>query len=464
MTDVFISYTREDRERVEALAQALQARGFDVWWDPELLPGEQYASKIKTQLATAKAVIVAWSKASVERGWVLDEAAEGRDRGVLVPVMLDAGATAPLGFRQLQAVDLSKWPGVDGEAAFESLVTAIAALRGAAAAPGKITSPRAKLARRIAIGAGVAALVALGVIAGSRIINGPSTPPPSDRTIGEGPPIEGSTDAPGAAELYGMEPEELRAYGPRELIQLALQRTSVEVIEADARGGDPLGQTLSCLAYAYGEGVSADAAAAYAQCQSASSAGETLATFQLSEMTRRGEGVAANAANADVLLQRAADGGDPRAQAALGFARLQSRQDAQALDLFRRAADQGFLDAQVALGDLYRTGRGAERDDQEAMRWYQSAAEGGSPAGLRSVGVLYETGAGVGQDYARARQQYEIAAELGDAEAARRLAILLERGLGGEADMTRARALYLRARDLGDAEAAAALTRLGPAP
>jgi len=32
--------------RVEQLAKALEGRGFDVWWDPELLPGEQYAQKI----------------------------------------------------------------------------------------------------------------------------------------------------------------------------------------------------------------------------------------------------------------------------------------------------------------------------------------------------------------------------------------------------------------------------------
>ncbi|MDX2236312.1 MAG: toll/interleukin-1 receptor domain-containing protein [Hyphomonadaceae bacterium] len=459
MADVFISYTRDDKERVHALAEALQARGIDVWWDPELVPGDQYAQKIKTVLAEAKVVVVAWSKASIERGWVLDEAAVGRDRGVLAPVLLDADLTPPLGFRQIQAVDLSRWPGIEGEAAFEELVAAIARLRGAPAKASAASSPRARLMRRIAIYGGGAALVAIAVIALSQIVNGPSTPPRDEAELGEGPPPEGSTDAPGADELYGFAPDEVRAYAPVELIQLALQRTSIEMIEAGARAGDPLGQTLLCLGYAFGEGIAADANAARAQCEAASAAGDALATYQLSALTR-----AADPAEADVLLRRARDGGDPRAQTDVGLAHLAAGEDGQALDLLRRAADQGYLPAQVALAGLYRDGRGAVRDAQEAMRWCQQAAEGGSPAGLRCVGVLYETGEGVGQDFERARAQYEIAAELGDAEAARRLAGLYERGEGGPADLTRARALYLRAADLGDAEARAAVSRLDAAP
>jgi hypothetical protein len=31
LADVFISYKREDRERVEAVARAIEAAGFSVW-------------------------------------------------------------------------------------------------------------------------------------------------------------------------------------------------------------------------------------------------------------------------------------------------------------------------------------------------------------------------------------------------------------------------------------------------
>ena len=39
MADVFISYASEDRNRVRPLAEALQSRGFNVWWDRSLPPG-----------------------------------------------------------------------------------------------------------------------------------------------------------------------------------------------------------------------------------------------------------------------------------------------------------------------------------------------------------------------------------------------------------------------------------------
>src|SRR5262245_53590100 len=129
MSEVFVSYARDDRAKVEPIALALEARGFDVFWDPELLPGEQYAQKIASVLANCKAVLVVWSQASSARPWVLDEASVGRDRGILVPVMIET-VDPPLGFRQMQAEDLTGWP-QGGEQNFERIVRALKTLRGA---------------------------------------------------------------------------------------------------------------------------------------------------------------------------------------------------------------------------------------------------------------------------------------------------------------------------------------------
>ena len=62
------------------------------------------------QLEAADAVVVLWSEDSVQSHWVLDEATIGRDRGCLIPVRFD-DTMPPLGFRQLQVLDL-----VDGDA------------------------------------------------------------------------------------------------------------------------------------------------------------------------------------------------------------------------------------------------------------------------------------------------------------------------------------------------------------
>ena len=34
MSDIFISYARTNRDRAQALAAALDQRGYSVWWDP----------------------------------------------------------------------------------------------------------------------------------------------------------------------------------------------------------------------------------------------------------------------------------------------------------------------------------------------------------------------------------------------------------------------------------------------
>lgn len=110
MADVFISYASEDRDRVRPLAEALIARGFDVWWDRALAAGQDYAAIIERELGAAKAVIVVWTNSSIASTFVRDEAGRARDQGRLVPVMLDR-VEFPLGFGAFQAEDFSRWNG-----------------------------------------------------------------------------------------------------------------------------------------------------------------------------------------------------------------------------------------------------------------------------------------------------------------------------------------------------------------
>lgn len=134
MTDVFISYGRQDRERVRPMAEALQESGLDVWWDPDIPPGSDFRAETGRALKEATAVIVVWSQHSVTRHFVLDEASVALERGVLFPVLVDV-VDIPLGFRQIQTVDLTKWRGKTDDAAFRSLIDAVARFVKAKAAP-----------------------------------------------------------------------------------------------------------------------------------------------------------------------------------------------------------------------------------------------------------------------------------------------------------------------------------------
>jgi TIR domain len=74
LTDVFISYTREDRSLAKALAEDLQRRGFSVWWDAELVGSDNFQDVILAALSAAKAAVVIWTKLSVVSNFVRDEA------------------------------------------------------------------------------------------------------------------------------------------------------------------------------------------------------------------------------------------------------------------------------------------------------------------------------------------------------------------------------------------------------
>lgn len=121
-SDIFISYAREDRERVQPIAEALAERGYGVWWDKGLRSGEDYRDRIEEMLQTARCVVVAWSRQSVESDFVIDEAGRGQRRGVLLPVFIDEGIEPPLGFGGIHTTDLSGWLDGRDDAALEQFV------------------------------------------------------------------------------------------------------------------------------------------------------------------------------------------------------------------------------------------------------------------------------------------------------------------------------------------------------
>ena len=148
---VFLSYSRLDRDRVTPIAHALEAVGYDVWWDSLLVGGSAFSREIEQAIERADAVVALWSKSSINSDWVRDEAGHGRDSGKLVPALLD-DCLPPLGFRQYHAVDLTRWRGARDDPAFVALSEAIAKPRRSTVAPS--VAPRSRISRRAAIAGG----------------------------------------------------------------------------------------------------------------------------------------------------------------------------------------------------------------------------------------------------------------------------------------------------------------------
>jgi TPR repeat protein len=59
----------------------------------------------------------------------------------------------------------------------------------------------------------------------------------------------------------------------------------------------------------------------------------------------------------------------------------------QAMECYRKAAQQGHAAAQFNLGQMYAHGRGVPRDDAAALNWIRKAADGGNAAAQHDLGA-----------------------------------------------------------------------------
>jgi TPR repeat protein len=111
---------------------------------------------------------------------------------------------------------------------------------------------------------------------------------------------------------------------------------------------------------------------------------------------------------------------------------------AEAVRLWRIAADQGHASAQTNLGIMYANGRGVPKNDTEAVRWYRMAADQGNANAQTILGTMYELGLGVPQNYAEAVRWYRMAADQ-DLEAAQSiLGLMYKDGQGVPQDSVEA--------------------------
>ena len=170
MSDVFVSYKREDEIRVARLVRALEKQGLSVWWDRGLAGGEHWRTGIEAALEAARCVVVVWTCNSVgaQGGFVKDEAGRGAARGLLVPVLMDK-VQPPLGFGELQAIDLARWRGSTRDPFFQDLVAAIRAKLEGRPVPASKGPMRRLLNRLLAGGLASAALVAGGAFANNTL-------------------------------------------------------------------------------------------------------------------------------------------------------------------------------------------------------------------------------------------------------------------------------------------------------
>jgi len=131
---------------------------------------------------------------------------------------------------------------------------------------------------------------------------------------------------------------------------------------------------------------------------------------------------------------------------------------------YAKAAEQGYATAQFNLGVLYELGRGVPQDYEQAAVWYRKAAEQGNAAAQFNLGGMFRLGRGVRQNYAHAASWYRKAAEQGHAGAQYNLGAMCTLGHGMRRDFTEAAVWFRRAAGQGDELAQKALESFPAAP
>ena len=96
---------------------------------------------------------------------------------------------------------------------------------------------------------------------------------------------------------------------------------------------------------------------------------------------------------------------------------LNASADAATLRELHHLVDQGDIDAQFKLGNMYYRRTGVEQDYKTAMLWYMRAADQGHAEAQMYIGFIFDDGIGVKQNYETAAQWYKRAAKQGIAYA-----------------------------------------------
>lgn len=173
MTDIYIAYAREDRERVRPLAESLQFEGWDVWWDPSE-PAMGASAALDQKLGTAGAILVVWSSYSRGSEYVRSEAATGLYKNKLIQTRVDT-ASPPRPFDQLEVIDIGLWSGERDDPNWRRVMSAIRLFAGPPSGGMQTQPPRKPRSKPMyfegprSIALGPLAAVAAAILAGAGV-------------------------------------------------------------------------------------------------------------------------------------------------------------------------------------------------------------------------------------------------------------------------------------------------------
>jgi len=230
--------------------------------------------------------------------------------------------------------------------------------------------------------------------------------------------------------------EGLRAYKNRDYAAAARHFT------ADAEKGNREARFWIGVLYMNGLGVPKNCSAAMTWFLKSADQAYVPAQSLLADLYESGKCAEKDEQAAGKWLRKAAEGGNADDQYELACKLFSSpgSDASELLDWFRRAAEQGHLGAQSALGVLLDIPHSKKFKEQpeEAAKWRRMAAVQGDPDAQYSLGKMYRDGNGVPQSYQEALKWFRLSAESNDDSGQWGLAEMYRDGLGVPQDYIQA--------------------------
>jgi TPR repeat protein len=148
--------------------------------------------------------------------------------------------------------------------------------------------------------------------------------------------------------------------------------------------------------------------------------GDSTGQLFLANMYERGRGVTKNLPEAVKLYTLSANQGNRNAQNRLGYfyeygafgnpgGQVVQRDYSEAVKWYRRAADNGLIEALIKLGKMHESGIGVDRNYSDSVKFYRMAASKGDAEGQYNLGRMYEDGKGVVKSNTEALKFYKLA-------------------------------------------------------
>ncbi len=112
---LFISYARNDLERVRQIVELLRAAGHEPWFDEALLPGQAWQEQLAVAIRSNDAFVYLLTSDSVASEWCQWEFSTAIDLGKpIIPVQLDPDLDLPDPLGRFQCADFTPGAGSPG--------------------------------------------------------------------------------------------------------------------------------------------------------------------------------------------------------------------------------------------------------------------------------------------------------------------------------------------------------------